>query len=475
MEIFHIAPECFPAAKVGVLADTIGALTKFQCKDKQEIGVIIPAYETNFILNNDFETIFSDFVKLGNFNFPFEILKEKKSTLEFDLYLVKIPELFDRTEIYGYEDDIERFIAFQIAVLNWLNSKERVPDIIHCHEHQTGLIPFMIKHAFKYNQLRNVKTIFTIHNANYQGQFGYDKLYYLPEFDLSKLNLLDWNNSINSLAAGIKSANWITTVSNNYLNELNKNSCGLESLFNSVRNKSIGILNGIDTEVWNPEKDPFIQFNFSQKTLENGKLQNKDALCKQFNLDSRLPLFSFIGKLFDDEGADLLPEVVSRVLNENYKKLNILILGSGNSDIETNLRNQINNFKGNFNFQLEFNTELEHLIYAASDFVLIPAKFSPCGLNQMYSFRYGAIPIVRRTGGLKDTVIDIGDDGNGICHDQASVEDVIYSINRALELFKNEKKFKKVQKKIMKIDHSWKKVCLKYKELYHLTTIKNEI
>lgn len=468
MEIIHIAAECYPVAKVGGLGDVIGALPKYQKKAGQLVKVVIPRYETKFTQENDFEIVFDGVVKLGNFNFPFSVLKERTDILDFELFLVSIPELFDRKEVYGYEDDIERFLTFQIATLEWISSFDKYPDVINCHDHHTGLIPFMMLYVNIYEKLRNVKTVITIHNSIYQGQFSFDKLYYLPEFDLSKIAILDWNNRINSLATAVKCANAVTTVSPNYLDEINNFAYGLESLFNLVRHKSKGILNGIDVEVWNPAEDKLIKRNYAIKDVEIGKQENKEKLCSQFNLDPTKPLFSFIGRLFEEKGADLLPHAAALALSENYAAINILILGSGNTEIENQLSHLLLGFKGNYNLFIGYNEELAHLIYAGSDFLLMPSRVEPCGLNQMYSLRYGTIPIVRRTGGLKDTVIDFGDDGNGICHDQASINDICYSINRAVNLCKDKKTLNKIRKTGMKTDHSWESVCQEYIELYNL-------
>jgi starch synthase len=332
----------------------------------------------------------------------------------------------------------------------------------------------MMQYANKYEKLRNAPTVITIHNSIYQGQFGFDKLYYLPEFDLSKVTILEWDNKINSLATAIKCASAVTTVSPNYLNEINNFAYGLESLFNLVRHKSKGILNGIDTEVWNPIKDNMIEKKYSIKDFAKGKQKNKEKLCSQFDLDPTKPLFSFIGRLLEEKGADLLPHAAALALSENFKEINILILGSGNAEIENQLSHLLTSFKGNYNAFIGYNEELAHLIYAGSDFLLMPSRVEPCGLNQMYSFKYGTIPIVRRTGGLKDTVIDFEDNGNGICHEQASIADVCYSISRGVKLYKNKKSLNKIRKIGMNIDHSWESVCLEYIEVYNLIIKKNE-
>jgi starch synthase len=475
MEIFHISAECYPMAKVGGLADVVGALPKYQSNAGHHVRVVVPAYDTKFKRENNFDCVYWGTVKLGNFNFPFSILKESTDKLGYELYLIEINELFNRQNVYGYEDDIERFLSFQIAALDWIVARNKVPDIINCHDHHTGLIPFLTQFAYKYESLKDLRTIITIHNGLYQGWFGFDKLHYLPEFDLKHVGFLEWNNSINSLAVGVKCAHAVTTVSPSYLNEINQSANGLESLFNSVRNKSKGILNGIDIEVWNPLKDQMIAENYSIEGFETGKQKNKERLCEQFELDSSKPLFSFIGRLFEEKGGDLLPQASALALSENFENINILILGSGNTEIESQLTQLRNDYKGNYNVFIGYNEELAHLIYAGSDYILMPSRVEPCGLNQMYAMRYGTIPIVRRTGGLRDTVIDFGDEGNGICHDQASVGDICYSINRAVKLYDDKINFNKVLKRGMEADHSWESVCQEYIEIYNLIIEKNEI
>ena len=475
MEIFHISAECYPMAKVGGLADVVGALPKYQTNAGHRVRVVVPCYDTKFKNENNFECVHWGNVKLCNFDFTFSVLKEKKYKLVYELYLIEIKELFDRPNVYGYEDDIERFLSFQIAALDWLTARQPVPDLINCHDHHTGLIPFLLKYAYKYENLRSIRTVITIHNGLYQGWFGFDKLHYLPEFDLIHVGFLEWNNSLNSLAVGVKCAHAVTTVSPSYLNEINIAANGLEDLFKSVRSKSKGILNGIDFEVWDPSKDQMIVENYSVETFETGKQKNKEKLCEEFELDPTKPLFSFIGRLFEEKGGDLLPQASALALSENFESINILILGSGNAVIEEQLIQLRNDYKGNYNVFIGYNEELAHLIYAGSDYILMPSRVEPCGLNQMYALRYGTVPIVRRTGGLRDTVIDFGDDGNGICHDQASVGDICYSINRAVKLYDDTTNFNKIVKKGMATDHSWERVCQEYIEIYNLIIEKNEI
>jgi starch synthase len=474
MKIFHISAECYPMAKVGGLADVVGALPKYQQIAENQVRVVVPAYDTKFKSENDFQTVHSGTVILGNFTFPYNVLKEATDKLGYELYLIEIKELFDRPDVYGYEDDTERFLSFQIAVLDWILADNIIPDVINCHDHHTGLIPFMLQFCYKYEVLSNVKTVITIHNGLYQGWFGHDKMHYIPEFDVRHAGFLEWDNSLNSLAVAIKCAHAVTTVSPSYLDEINISANGLESLFNKVRSKSKGILNGIDVEVWNPLIDKMLESHYSIDNFDFGKQKNKEKLCERFDLDPSKPLISFIGRLFDEKGGDLLPQSSAIALSENFENINILILGSGNPDIETQLLQLRNDYKGNYNVFIGYNEELAHLIYAGSDFILMPSRVEPCGLNQMYALRYGTVPIVRRTGGLRDTVIDFGDNGNGICHDQASVGDICYSINRAVNLYENKTDFNTIRIKGMATDHSWERVCQEYIETYNQIIQKNE-
>jgi starch synthase len=243
-------------------------------------------------------------------------------------------------------------------------------------------------------------------------------------------------------------------------------------LLQQERTKSIGILNGIDNEVWNPETDSMLSQNYSVDDFEIGKQKNKELLCQQYHLDSTKPLFAFIGRLVTDKGADLLAHICSIAFIEHAKEINILILGSGDSQIEKTLETIKPFFSGNYNAVIGYNESLAHLIYSGTDFLLMPSRVEPCGLNQLYSMRYGTIPIVRRTGGLRDTVIDLDENGYGICHEQATVSDVIHSIVRAVDLFKNQEKFNELIKENMKIDHSWGKVAGQYINIYESLTVR---
>jgi len=468
MEIIHFSAECYPVAKVGGLGDVVGALPKYQNKIGHTAKVVMPAYDNKFLNENEFEGVYDGWVEIGVNNYQVRILREKTNKLGFDLYLVHIPGLLNRPKVYGYDDDTERFLAFQIAALDWIHQWQHKPDVIHCHDYHTGLIPFMASNCPRFWRLNNVVTAFTIHNAQYQGQFGWSKLHLIPVFDLRNSVKLEWDDAINPLGSAIKCAWKISTVSPSYMEEISYSANGLESLLQRERSKSHGILNGIDNDVWDPAGDPMLAKNFNIKTFEAGKKANKKTLCDVFNLDVNKPLFTFIGRLVGEKGADLLPQIFENVMRQSEGALNILVLGSGEKHVEEQLEQLKDNFKGIYNTYIGYNEQLSHQMYAGADFLLMPSRVEPCGLNQMYALRYGTIPIVRRIGGLKDTVIDIGDGGFGFCHDQPTVGDVEHAIGRAYHFYQDTKAMKQIRKHIMTLDHSWDKSAQDYINFYQI-------
>jgi starch synthase len=467
MKIYHLAAECYPVAKVGGLADVVGALPKYQNEAGLDAAVVLPYYNRKFVQESEFDVVFRASNLLGKKRYEFEIWKERTNKLGFELFLIYIPGLLDRPEVYSYPDEREQFIAFQLAFLDWINWSQQTPDIIHCHDHHVGLIPFLLQHSALYKRLAHTATVFTIHNGQYHGAFGYDKFDYLPEVDMTYAGLLDWGGGINPLACAIKCVAKYTTVSPSYLEELSRNSNGLEYLFYTERAKGQGIVNGIDTEVWNPVADPMIAGPIDPLQPDAGKLKNKQALCERFGLSPDLPLIAFIGRLVVEKGADLLPEAFTQSLQEHAGQVNILMLGAGEKETEAALTALNEQFPDNYKTYIGYNEELAHHIYAGSDFLLMPSRVEPCGLNQLYALRYGTVPIVRRTGGLIDTVIDFGDEGGyGICFNQSNVNDITYSISRAITLYKNSEHLQLLRKRMMALDFSWTQSAKQYNQLY---------
>jgi starch synthase len=468
MEIIHVSAECYPVAKAGGLGDVVGALPKYQEKLGHTAKVVMPMYRTKFLSENSFDVVHKGAFGLANYWFDYTIIKESTNITGFDLYLVDIYGLLDREKIYGYDDDSLRFTAFQIAVVDWVSKWNHRPDIVHVHDHQAALIPFMMKHCYAYQHLSYIKTILTIHNAQYQGWMNWDKSNYIPHWDNWKSGLLEWENNINPLACGVKCASKVSTVSPGYLEELRYDANGLEKLFEYERGKCYGILNGIDTDVWDASNDPYLAENFTVDNVKEKKAANKKILCDQFNLDDTKPLIVFIGRLVGEKAADLLPAAIGDAVYNMEGRMNFLLLGSGDPAVEYQLQELRSHLLGYYNSQIGYNEKLSHQMYAGADFLLMPSRVEPCGLNQMYAMRYGTIPIVRNTGGLKDTVKDFGEEGGyGICFNNATVWDITYSIHRAVELYEQQERIDAIRQRIMKIDNSWERSTRIYINLYN--------
>jgi starch synthase len=469
MEILHVSAEFYPVAKAGGLGDVVGALPKYLVEAGHLAKVVMPMYRTKFLYENQWEVVHKAGANLGNWWFEYTVIREKTNKLGFDLYLLDINGLLDREKIYGYHDDTERFIAFQIAVVDWVASWKHHPDVIHVHDHHTALIPFMLKYCYAYQHLAHIPSVLTIHNAQYQGWVGWDKTHYIPHWDGWRWGMLDWKDNINPLASGIKCANKVTTVSWTYLQELRYMSNGLEDLFEYEKGKCVGILNGIDTAVWDPKTDSYLDKHFSTKNFEKGKLANKTYLCDTFGLDVTKPLIIFIGRLVGEKAADLLPKVIGDSIFHINGRMNFLILGSGEPEIEYQLSTmrEAYGLMNYYNSMIGYNEKLSHQMYAGADFLLMPSRVEPCGLNQMYAMRYGTIPIVRKTGGLQDTVKDFGDPGGyGVTFQHAEVGEVTSAIYRAVTLYDDQQKIADIRKHIMELDFSWHRSAKQYIDVY---------
>ena len=474
MNIIHVSAECYPAAKAGGLADVVGSLPKYMNELEAEASVIMPHYMTEWIKSARTKLLFEGRAPLGNSDFAFRIHRVEEPDLGFKFYLVDIPGRFDRPGVYidpwsgfPYWDEKERFFSFQIAVLEWLKETGQEPDVVHSHDHHGSLIPFMMSHSYRYEVFADTPSVLTIHNGEYQGRYHSNDYMLLPAFNLDKLGLLEWNEGMNSLAAGIKTAWQVTTVSEGYMQELLEFCHGLETLLQQEKLKTRGILNGIDQDVWNPLKDTFIEKNYSLRNYKSGKKKNKLELLKEFNLNNDRPVFAFIGRLVREKGADLLPDLIGRIV-ESEIEASFVVLGTGDPSLHNYFHNLQNKYVGYFDTRLEYNESLAHQIYAGSDFLLMPSRVEPCGLNQMYAMKYGSIPIVRATGGLKDTVIDISqEEGYGFTFENFNLEEAAEAIERAVKLYSDQSHFDTVRKRIMKLDFSWEKSAGTYIKLYH--------
>lgn len=459
-------------AKAGGLGDVVGALPKYQQRAGHLVQVVLPMYRTPYLYQNEWELVHQGRQQLGAHAFSYSVIREKSRALGFDLFLIDIQGLLDRPKVYGYDDDPQRFLAFQVSVLDWVCQWTQRPDIIHVHDHHTGLIPFFMRYAHPFrDRLHDVPSIFTIHNAQYQGWMGWANRDMLPPHDEWKSGLLEWAGQINPLAAAVKSAWKVTTVSPSYLEELRHSANGMERLFDYERGKCSGILNGIDVELWDPATDPLLIQRYGPDNLQAGKQANKEVLCQQFGLNPEKPLFTFIGRLVHEKAADLLPEAIHRCMHQYGDRFSMILLGSGDPSLESTLHQLAQQYSGRFGAYIGYYESLSHQLYAGADFLLMPSRVEPCGLNQLYAMRYGTVPIVRNTGGLRDTVVDMGDwQGVGIRFDQATVGDIVYSVGRALELYAHQpEQLLWMQQHMMGFDHSWDQAAAQYLELYQST------
>ncbi len=470
MQILHVSTECYPIAKSGGLGDVVGALPKYLNKAGIDTSVILPKYDNKWISKQSWVTCFKGIIQLNTELIAFKV-QRLKIPLDFPVYVVDIPGKYNRPGVYldengmGYADATQRAICFQRAILQWLTTLTDLPKVIHCHDHHTGLIPFLLKHCPEFSSLSKIPTVFTIHNGEYSGSFSWNQANLLPLFDGRVNGLLDWDQQINPLATAIKCCWKLTTVSPGYLEELQLYTEGLSHLLQEEMPKSFGILNGIDTQVWNPATDPYLEHLF-KKRIPTYKTANKKLLSSYFNVPTTLPIITFIGRLAREKGADFLAPTIDHFLS-NGGKAAFIVLGTGDPALHTILSELGTKYKEVIAIALEYNEQLAHQLYAGSDFIWMPSRVEPCGLNQLYAMRYGSIPIVRSIGGLKDTVVDVAHpDGSGIQFSQLTLADTTHAIQRAVSLYRKEKEFKRVRKTIMALNFSWEKSTEDYFSLY---------
>ncbi|WP_437921379.1 glycogen synthase [Sphingobacterium sp. LRF_L2] len=468
MLVIHVSVECFPLAKVGGLADVLGALPRYQRKFGVDAWVVSPFYDKPFTQDRSLSLIHEGDFMQGSEHLRYEVLKEEGDPLGFPLYLIRIPGKLDREEVYCYPDEAEQWIAFQHAFLHWMKSAEIMPDVVNCHDHHVGLLPFFMRHSLEYKGFSEVKTLFTIHNGQYQGWMNWNKGILLPKFDTWKWGLLDWAGVINPFAAAIKCCDAFSTVSEGYLQELFEQANGLEDLIQAEQAKGYGIVNGIDDLYWNPELDTLIDKTYRRSTVKSGKKTNKKEFCERYKIDSTVPLLAFIGRFALEKGADLLPQILEHIFTNQDNKISIFILGSGDERIQESLSALLDRYEDRFAVFFGYNETLAHQVYAAADLLLMPSRVEPCGLNQLYAMKYGTIPIVRKIGGLKDTVLDITEDGGyGFVFLNAEVNEATEAVERALQVIEDPKALHKIRQREMELDFSWDKSAQQYIKLYN--------
>ena len=464
LNVLHASYECYPFAKIGGMADVVGALPKYLNEIGASCSVVMPRFGIDWDKFGESKHVFHGSFQMDWEHVQYDVLLLEK---DFPVYTIAIPGKFDRPGIYSYHDDVQRSIAFQRAVLHWLLYDALAPrfDVIHCHDHHTGLIPFMLANCIEFESLKGTPTVFTIHNGAYQGAFSWDLYKLLPGFYSQRGGLLEWGNAINPLAAAVKCSWHFNTVSQGYLNELFDSSQGLEGLIRSEAHKASGILNGIDADVWDPRSDPLLDVHM-KRSIDTFKRKNKEAFCEEVGLDPKKPLYLFIGRLAYEKGADMLPSIVGDFV-AHFDDVQWAILGSGEERIEHQLRYLEHVYQDRIKAFIMYNEKLAHRLYASADFLLMPSRVEPCGLNQMYSMRYGGIPIVRNTGGLHDTVAPIhAEGGNGYVFQHLDVNEIRGILTASRRLFSHKEVVTEIRKRNAAIDFSWQNSARQYLSTY---------
>ena len=470
-KVLHVSSECYPAAKAGGMGDVVGALPLYFPKYKIDAHVVIPKYKTKWITSQKFRKVYKGSFVIAGQSQTFTVEKINKDALPYPFYCIDLLGLFDRESIYlgkdghGFKDEPKRNIAFQTAVLEWLVQGKETFELVHVHDHMTGLIPFFMKHSKRYEKLKEIPSVFTVHNGAYSGTFDWEEVKpMLPKHDVSKEGLLDWDKQINSLAAAIKCAWSITTVSPAYMKELIHEAGPLTELYKNEIDKCSGILNGIDSNLWNPATDEHLEHHYDGD-WKPFKVANKAFLQNKFQLYKRRPTIGFIGRFAYQKGADLLMKAVAISLKKKLK-FNLIILGSGDKVLEEELTKLSKKYPKEVGAFIGYDETLARQIYAGCDFLMMPSRFEPCGLNQLYSMRYGTIPIASNKGGLIDTVADISKKGQGIVITELNEHQISIAIERALKLFKNKKVLYQLINANANLDYSWGNSTRMYTSLY---------
>ncbi len=455
MNILFAASEAVPYAASGGLADVVGSLPKAIKAKGHDCRVVMPLYKTIKKELTDNMTLLTNITVDVSWRKQYcGILTAEYNGIVY--YFLDNKYYFDRDGLYGFYDDCERFVFFSRAVLEMLRYIDFKPDIINGNDWQTALIPVYYNVFYKYQQgYEQIKNVFTIHNIEYQGRYGKEVLNELMGIPMYHSNLLEYDGYINMMKGAIETADLITTVSPSYAWEILDPwyAHGLDRILVTKQYKIKGILNGIDKEVYNPEKDSIIAANYSPENL-TGKTKCKKELLSELNLnDDGSPVMGIVTRFVGHKGIDLIRCVFEEMVSRGIE---FAILGSGEHVFEEFFREMALRYPGKVSVTLGFIPQLSRKIYAGSDMFLMPSQSEPCGLAQMISMRYGTIPIVRETGGLRDSVRDNGGiDGNGYTFKSYNANDMLDSIKRAQHDYDDKEKWNSLVKRAMICDYGW--------------------
>jgi starch synthase len=474
MKILMAAPEAVPFIKTGGLADVAGSLCKEYRGMKHEAYSILPLYKKvkdTFTLDDTGLTIkvpVGDKLKSGR------IFSYRASS-----YFIRSDEFFDREELYGpatgdYSDNASRFIFFSRGLIEACRALNFQPDVIHCNDWQTGLVPLYLKTLYKGDKFfRDTATLLTIHNLGYQGLFPASEMPLTNlDKDLFRPEGIEFYDKVNFLKAGIISADILNTVSLTYSREILSSHAGF-GLDGVLRNRGkdlFGIINGIDYEEWDPVKDKFLPAHFSNRNLSGRAACKRELIRFLFKEEStgaeQMPLIGIVSRLSAQKGLDLVLQSLPELLSYGVR---LVILGKGDESIQDTLVSAAKTYKGKLSVTIGFNDTLAHRIYAGTDFFLMPSKYEPCGLGQMIAMRYGSVPVAMATGGLLDTIQDyepLTSAGTGFLFYDSTSAALLSALKRAFCVFTEKSKMKKMVNEGMKRDFSWKKSARHYIELY---------
>lgn len=475
MKILLASSEVVPYIKTGGLGDVAGTLLNEYRKTGNEAAAILPLYKKIKKSAKDFKLLPLNkeiTVPLGN-SLEKGRLWKGKTPEGADVYFIENRKFYDRDELYStskgdYPDNASRFIFYSRGVLEALKALKFKPDIIHCNDWHTGLIPVYLKTLYK-DEFSKTATLMTIHNLGYQGIF---KKSAMPLTGLAQalfnIDGLEFYGNINFLKAGILFADIITTVSSNYAKEIltPEYGFGLDGVLKKRRDCLYGIINGIDYSEWNPEEDNFIPAKYSKDDL-SGKVICKKSLQKEHGLtEANIPLIGMVTRLTSQKGLDIVADAMDTIIESGAQ---MIILGKGDESLHRLFSGFQKKYNKKLSVTIDFDNALAHKIYAGSDIFLMPSKYEPCGLGQLIALRYSTIPVARKTGGLLDTIKEYNPSkgiGTGFLFTRYSYKELIKTVNRAKEFFNTNRHWMKIQRNAMSMDFSWSHSAQEYLSLY---------
>ena len=478
MKILYVAAEAVPFAKTGGLADVAGSLPKALEADGVDVRVIMPKYgKIPQEYRNAMQHVYDGTLPVA--------WREKYVGLDayklgdVTYYFVDNEEYFDREGFYGYGDDAERFSFFSRAVLNLLPVLDFWPDVIHTNDWHAGLVNVFLKLEHMGDErYEKIKTVYTIHNLKYQGIFPKDVMTDVLGLDWKYFNNgdLEFFDAVNFMKGGIIYADAVTTVSKTYAQEIQYPYFGehLDGLLRSRADDLSGIVNGIDYDVYNPRTDKNLFETYDEDSLDR-KLDNKTELQKALGLPVRrnVPIVAIVSRLVEPKGMDLVVRMMDEILQ--HEDIQLVVLGTGEKRYEDWFKGLAWRYPKKVSANIYFSNQLAQRIYAAADIFLMPSNYEPCGIGQLIALRYGTIPVVRQTGGLKDTVTQYNkytQEGNGFVFENYNAHEMMYALKRALSFYGNYEIWHKIQLNAVRADFSWKRSAKEYEALYEKLTAK---